>query len=167
MVDLVPAIALNVFIEPYFRKEILQKLFENLDKLPDEIRRELVKQVKEQVRISGFRNPMIAPRTLLIRDAETVFEKDAKFSLICLKGWQSLYSEWHDILEKNLGDLGFSISESAASGYPDPMNTFLEGWPEGMDFDTLYEKITAQVEGFPLSKDETALLSVLLTGYLP
>jgi len=162
MVDLVPAIALNVFIEPYFRKEILQKLFENLDKLPDEIRRELVKQVKEQVRISGFRNPMIAPRTLLIRDAETVFEKDAKFSLICLKGWQSLYSEW-----KNLGDLGFSISESAASGYPDPMNTFLEGWPEGMDFDTLYEKITAQVEGFPLNKDETALLSVLLTGYLP
>jgi len=52
-----------------------------------------------------------------------------------------LYSEWHDILERNLGDLGFSISEYAASGFPDPMNTFLEGWPEGMDFDTLYEKL--------------------------
>ena len=166
MDDFRPAIALNVFIEPYFRKEILQKIFEHLDALPSEQRRELVTEIKDQVRISGFRNPMIAPRALLVRDAEPVFEKDAKFNLICLKCWQSLYSQWHDVLKKKLIELGFSISEPASSGYPDPMNTFLEGWPEGIDFDTLFDKITAQVKDYPLTKDETALLSVLLTGYL-
>lgn len=166
MEDLKPAVALNVFIEPYFRKEIVQKIFENIDSLPADFRRELIAEVKEKVRISGFRNSMAAPRALLVRDAETVFEKDTRFSLISLKSWMSLYSQWHDELKQNLTGLGFSISEQAAAGYPDPINTFLEGWPEGIDFDTLFEKITAQIENFPLSKDETALLSVLLTGYL-
>ena len=166
MEDLRPALALNVFIEPYFRKEIFQKIFENIDSLPADLRRELIAEVKEKVRISGFRNSMAAPRALLVRDAETVFEKDTRFSLISLKSWMSLYSQWHDELKQNLTGLGFSISEQAAAGYPDPINTFLEGWPEGIDFDTLFEKITAQIENFPLSKDETALLSVLLTGYL-
>lgn len=162
-----PAIALNVFIEPYFRKEILQKVFENLGDLPADLRRELIAEVKEQVRISGFRNSMVAPRALLIRDAESVFETDSKFVLICLKSWQSLYSQWHDMLKKNLVELEFSISEQTSKEYPDPLNTFLEGWPEGIDFDTLFEKIAAKEKDFPLSKDETALLSVLLTGYLP
>lgn len=166
MEDLRPAIALNVFIEPYFRKEILQKIFEHLDSIPSELRREFIAEVKEKVRISGFRNAMAAPRPLLIRDAENVFETDTRFSLISLKSWQSLYSEWIEKLTKNLTGLGFSISEQAAAGYPDPVNTFLEGWPEGIDFDTLYEKITTQIDQFPLSKDETALLSVLITGYL-
>lgn len=166
MEDLRPAIALNVFIEPYFRKEILQKIFDNIDALPAELRRELIAEVKEKVRISGFRNAMAAPRALLIRDAESVFEKDTRFSLTALKNWQSLYSQWHEDIKNKLAALGFSISEQAAAGYPDAVNTFLEGWPEGIDFDTLYEKITTQAEKFPLSKDETALLSVLLTGYL-
>ena len=166
MEDLKPAIALNVFIEPYFRREILQKVFENLNALPAELRRELLAEVKEKVRISGFRNSMVAPRALLIRDAESVFEKDTWFTLVSLKNWQSLYSEWNEELKKILAALGFSVSEQAAAGYPDAVNTFLEGWPEGIDFDTLYEKITTQVEKFPLSKDETALLSILLTGYL-
>lgn len=167
MDDFRPAIALNVFIEPYFRKEILEKVFENLDVIPADLRRELVAEVKDQVRISGFRNPMVAPRALLIRDAESAFEKDSKFALISLKCWQSRYSQWHNDLNKNLIDLGFSVSDQISAGYPDPMNTFLEGWPEGIDFETLFEKITARVKYFPLGKDETALLSVLLTGYLP
>ncbi len=167
MDDFRPAIALNVFIEPYFRKEILQKIFEHLDILPADLRRDLVTQVKDHVKISGFRNPMVAPRALLVRYAESVFEKDPWFSLICFKCWQSLYSQWHDELKENLTGLGFSISEPASSGYPDAMNTFLEGWPEGIDFDPLYDQISAKIEGFSLSKDETALLSVLLTGYLP
>ncbi len=167
MDDLRPAIALNVFIEPYFRKEILQKVFENLDLIPADLRRELVAEIKDQVRISGFRNPMVAPRALLIRDAESVFEKDSKFDLISLKSWLSIYSQWHDALKKNLIDLGFSISDQVSAGYPDPLNTFLEGWPEGIDFETLFEKITTIDKDFPLNKDETALLSVLLTGYLP
>ena len=166
MEDLKPAIALNVFIEPYFRKEILQKIFENLDSIPSELRREFIAEVKDKVRISGFRNAMAAPRALLVRDAETVFEKDTRFSLASLKSWQSLYSKWTKELENILTGLGFSISEQAAAGYPDAINTFLEGWPEGIDFDSLFEKITAQTEKFPLSKDETALLSILLTGYL-
>ena len=166
MEDLRPAIALNVFIEPYFRKEILQKIFDNIDALPAELRRELIAEVKEKVKISGFRNSMAAPRALLIRDAESVFEKDTWFSLITLKNWQSLFSQWHEEIQKKLLALGFSISDQAAAGYPDAVNTFLEGWPEGIDFDNLYEKITAQNEKFPLNKDETALLSVLLTGYL-
>ncbi len=167
MDDFRPAIALNVYIEPYFRKEILQKTFDNLDILPADLRRDLLTQVKDHVKISGFRNPMVAPRMLLVRGAESVFEKDTVFSLICLKCWQSFYSQWHEQLKNSLTGLGFSISEPALSGYPDAMNTFLEGWPEGIDFDSLYDQIFAKNEGFSLSKDETALLSVLLTGYLP
>jgi len=167
MEGLKPAIALNVFIEPYFRKEILQKVFENLNTLPAELRQELGAEVKEKVRISGFRNSMVAPRSLLVRDAEAVFEKDTKFNLICLKSWESLYLIWHDNLRESLISLGFTISDQAASGYPDPMNTFQEGWPEDIDFDIIFEKITTLVEKYPLSKDETILLSVLLTGCLP
>lgn len=166
MEELRPALALNVFIEPYFRKEILEKVFENLNTLPAELRRELVADVKEKVRISGFRNTLAAPRALLIRNAETVFEKDTRFSLVSLKCWQSLYTQWNEELKLQLKGLGFSISEQAAAGYPDAINTFLEGWPEGIDFDTLFEKITALVKNLPLSKDEIALLSILITGYL-
>ena len=167
MEELKPAIALNVFVEPYFRSEILQKVFDNLGELPAELRREAISEVKDKVRISGFRNAMVAPRSLLVRDAESMFEKDTKFTLIILKCWNSLYSQWHETLRKALINLGFAVSESASQNYPDPMNAFLEGWPEGLDFETLYEKLTDQIKDFPLNKDETALLSILLTGYLP
>lgn len=167
MDDLKPAVALNIYIEPYFRKEILHRIFEHIGELPSENRRKLIADVKERVRISGFRNPMVAPRALLVRDSETAFEKDTQFCLTCLKCWESLYANWKDSLTKILVDLGFSISEAASQDYPDALNTFLVGWPEGLHFDTLNEKILAQSKDLPLSKDEIALLSVLLTGYMP
>lgn len=162
-----PAIALNVFIEPYFRKEVLEKVFGNIDKFSPDLRKDLLAEVKDQVKISGFRNPMVAPRALLIKNAETVFEKDSRFCLTSLKSWQYLYAKWHKALKNGLVDLGFSISEPAAAEYPDPMNTFLVGWHEDISFDALYENLSAKIEGFDLSKDETALLTILLTGYMP
>lgn len=158
-----PMNALNVYMEPYFRKDILEKVFNNLNDLPGELRKDFLGMIKSDLKISGFRNPMAAPRALLLRESAALFENDSNFVKATLAAWAILFKDKHKKITDLAARLGITTTEQA-DGYPDPENAFLEGWPDGMTYSRLFAELG---EDDLLSDDETSLLTILLTGHLP
>ncbi len=52
-----PMIGPNVYLEPKFRKELIEKVYANIPELSDDIRRDLLTMTKELVKIAGFSKP--------------------------------------------------------------------------------------------------------------
>ncbi|MEL7645065.1 MAG: hypothetical protein AAGU04_02190 [Anaerolineaceae bacterium] len=166
MDNLQPMIALNVYLLPEFRQEILSKLVSGLPALPDEIRREVLPAIREEVKISGFRNPFSAPQAVLIRRMESVFLKNSRFVKTIMKAWASMQQASDPALSTVIRSLGFQVNDQVPD-YPDPENAFLVGWPEGLSYQKLADLVLAQDPKTTASTDTLALLTVWQTGCLP
>lgn len=158
-------IGLNVYLEPQFRKDVVEKVYSNLSGLSKDLRLQLIKITKEEIKVSGFRNPMLAPTALLVKSAVVKFEKESKYIELILQAWSSLYAEHHSTQLETLKSLGFEIGETRPD-YTDPENAFLVGWPESVDYEKLH-KACQQNPQNTLNSDENALLSIWLSGTLP
>mgnify|MGYP001766841534 CR=1 FL=1 len=66
----------------------------------------------------------------------------------------------------SLTELGFVPSEVAAE-FADPENAILEGWPAGLSYADLEQKVSEKVPSLKISQNELALLTIWLTGRLP
>ncbi len=101
MSDLKPLHIINVFIESWFRQEIINAVLEDFSIYPDALRRELVETLKSEVKVSGFRNPLTAPKRLLAREIEKLFEKDPPhFIGIIIRTWMCHYEKKAASFEK-------------------------------------------------------------------
>jgi hypothetical protein len=160
-----PMVGLNVYLEPYFRSEIIEKVYANIPELSDEIRRDLIRLTKDELKVPGFRNPMLAPLALRIRAAEKKFEKDSNFVKQILASWSDLHRYLLNDSLESLKTLGFNILDTATE-YPDPENAFYIGWPEGINYKTIHEELSKNPDN-KLTSDENSLLCIWLTGYLP
>lgn len=166
MSELRPLHVINVYIEPWFREQIILKVFEDFSLYPETLRKELVESVKNEVKVSGFRNPLTAPKRLLVREVEKIFEKDPHFVAVILRTWMKLFEEQRDDIKKTLTELNFQFSEQAPL-YPNPENAFATNWPEGVNYQTLIDAVREKSKKIDMSDDEIVLNSILLTGYLP
>ena len=113
MSELKPLHTINVFIEPWFREEIIKAIILDLSVHPDEIRKELVETIKVEVKVSGFRNPLTAPKRLLVRESDKLFETDPMFVGLILRIWMSLFKKHDNIFNTALKKLNFEISKQA------------------------------------------------------
>lgn len=158
-------IGLNVYLEPQFRKEVIEKVYANIQELSEDIRRDLLQITKEELKVSGFRNPMLAPLALRVRAAIEKFEKESRFTKQILAAWADLYRDVHEPVLSGLKELGFEVLETAGV-YPDPEMAFASGWPDGLTYEQLHQALSKIPEN-KLTSDENALLSIWLTGALP
>lgn len=166
MSELKPLHAINVYIEPWFREEIITKIFEDFSLYPEPLRKELVESVKNEVKVSGFRNPLTAPKRLLVREVEKIFETDPRFVSIILRTWMKLFDSHENEFRKTLKDLDFQFSELAPL-YPDAENAFETLWPDGVDYQKVIDKVREDNKTLEMSDDEIVFYSILLTGCLP
>jgi len=160
-----PMVGLNVYLEPEFRRELIEKVYANIPDLSDETRRSLINISKELLKIAGFRNPMTAPLPLRVRAAEAKFEKDSRFIKQILASWADLHRNVQATAMENLKSLGFEVSDTAPL-YDDAENAFIIGWPDKVDYNQVHEALSKDTEN-NLTVDENALLTVWLTGRLP
>lgn len=166
MSDLKPLHIINVYIEPWFRQEIVDTVLQDFTVYPDDLRKKLVETIKSEVKVSGFRNPLTAPKRMLAREIEKRFEKDPHFIGIIIQTWMNHYEKYADTFNKALTGLKFQTS-AQANGYPDPMNAFENGWPEGIYYPKVIEAVRSQDEDIEMTDDQIVLYSILKTGYLP
>lgn len=166
MSELKPLHTINVFIEPWFRDEIIGAVLEDFSVYPEELRKELVENLKNDVKVSGFRNPLTAPKRLLVRETSKLFETDPHFVRVILRTWKTLFEKNQKIFEKALKTLKFDVSDQADT-YPDPINAFATGWPEGVDYQKVINTLREQEPELEMSDDQIVLYSILKTGYLP
>lgn len=166
MEELKPMVALNVYLTPEFRKQILFELIDRKETLNPEIRSILFSAIKEKNKVPGFRNSFLAPKGLFYQGLEKVFEKDSKFVSIVMNAWQSLKMEQFIPVFYSLEKLGFDVSEPAKT-YEDPERCFKSGWPPGVNYERLHANAVEQLKSEKISSDEIALMTVLTTGILP
>ena len=166
MDNLRPMIALNVYLLPEFRQEILSMVIAGMSALPDEIRRPVLSAIREEVKISGFRNPFSAPHSVLVRRMETVFLKQSRFVKVILKAWAGLHQDLVPAVSPVIRALSFQKNDQLPE-YPDPEKAFLTGWPENLTYEKLTELIRAQDQKITAGTDDLALMTVWLSGCLP
>ena len=166
MDNLRPMIALNVYLLPEFRQEILGAVVSGLQALPDEIRRPVLSAIREEVKISGFRNPLSAPHAVLIRQMESAFIKQSRFIKAILKAWAALQQSSEAAVGSVIRSLSFQANDQVPE-YPDPENAFLIGWPEGLNYQKLADLVLAQDPKLSASTNTLALLTIWLSGCLP
>lgn len=166
MSDLKPLHAINVYIEPWFREEILTLTLEDFSGYTAEIRKELTSTVKNEVKVSGFRNPLTAPKRLLVREADKLFEKDPRFVGIVLKSWMSHFQKNDKFFQEALQNLGFTFAEEAKD-FADALNAFHLGWPKNVDYQKVIEEVRKNELDPQMSDDQIMLYGILKTGYLP
>lgn len=166
MSELKPLHTINVFIEPWFREEIVEAVLEDFSIYPEELRKELVETLKAEVKVSGFRNPLTAPKRLLVRETDKLFETDPRFVSVILRTWMTLFNKNEQIFEKALKQLNFETSVQA-DGFSDPINAFELGWPKDVNYAKVIEAVRKENEKLEMSDDQIVLYSILKTGYLP
>ena len=166
MSELRPLHVINVFIESWFRQEIIEMVLNDFSVYSDEVRKALAETLKTEVKVSGFRNPLTAPKRLLVRESEKLFETDPHFVKVILDGWIQLYDKHGNTFDKVLKALGFKTPSTIPS-YDDPINAFDQGWPKGIDYPKVIEAIRKEDEKIEMTDDQISLYSILRTGYLP
>ncbi|MCK9245582.1 MAG: hypothetical protein M0P11_01340 [Anaerolineaceae bacterium] len=166
MSELKPMHVINVFIEPWFREEIIENVLADFSVYTAETRKELAETLKSKVKVSGFRNPLTAPKRLLVRDADKLFETDPHFVRVILHAWMQLFQDHGQTFEKALKELGFQTAETGPA-YSDPENAFDQGWPEGVDYPKVIQAIRQQDEKIAMTDDQIVLYSILKTGFVP
>ena len=166
MSDLKPLHAINVFIEPWFREEIVENVLADFSVYSDESRKELVETLKSEVKVSGFRNPLTAPRRLLVREADKLFETDPRFVKVVLAAWVQLYEKNNKAIDKVLKSLKFDLPDTMPV-YEDPINAFDKGWPGDLDYAAVVEAMRSEGEITEMTDDQIALFTILRTGFLP
>lgn len=161
-----PMIALNVYLLPEFRQDILRTVVSGVSDLPEELRHAVIAAIRDEVKVSGFRNPFSAPHSVLVRRMETVFLKQSRFVKVILKAWAGLHQDIELAVSPVIRALSFQKNDQQPE-YPDPEKAFLTGWPENLTYEKLTELIRAQDPKITAGTDDLALMTVWLSGCLP
>lgn len=166
MSELQPLHVINVYIEAWFRQEIIEKVLTDFSPYSSEVRKALAETLKNEVKVSGFRNPLTAPKRMLVRNTDKLFETNPHVVKVVLNAWTQLYDTYSQSFDKALAELGFEKSALAPT-YPDPLNAFDQGWPEGVDYPKVIEAVRKENDQLDMTDDQIVLYSILRTGFLP
>ena len=87
-IQFLPFHAINEFMLPEYRLQVIGSVFQNVDQLPSEHQRAIHRIQKKYLKIPGFRNSSLAPTPIKIRNAVTAFEKSSEFVAELLSAWK-------------------------------------------------------------------------------
>ncbi len=159
-----PFHAINEFMLPEYRQEVLQSVLENLDNLPAERRTNITTLINKHVRIGGFRTSMLAPLPLKLKEVTKTFERRADLAAQILMAWSELHldlrQQIYDLLiERKWELLPVDVDRTKLPG-------FMITWPKAETYEVL-DAAYAEKYGKPSSENDVRLMIVWLTGRLP
>ena len=163
---LLPLTAINVQLLPEFRHEILEETLAARHDLADPFGGTLNRYLREKLRVNGFRNANAAPLALQVRSLEDLFIKEPEAAKVVLEAWSSLYAEQIPGVAEVIGKLGLKPA-SEAIGFENVDHALSADWPEGVDYDKIFEAYQKKEKSSDLNKDKVALLAVLISRSLP
>ncbi len=182
-----PFHAINEFMRPDFRLNVIRDVINNLDSLPRAIASEITTLIKRTVTIPGFRNSDKAPVIMKLTPTIKVFEKNPEMVSAILNAWAHIHKQLFDQVYSILKARGWEIMEdkqdiSIGTLSADLLNKwpilpsnvdrsripgFVPRWPKGEDFEELYKTYTEQFPNDDVSKDQVSLMAVWITLRLP
>jgi hypothetical protein len=160
-----PFHAINEFMRPDFRLEVVRKTLYALPDLPENFRLPIDHITKKVVNVPGFRNSLKAPIALRVRPTAEAFEKNPDLVAAILSAWAESRAE----LRQQVYDLLVSRDWKVLPPETDRTKIpgFLTRWPEGEDFDLLNKAFSEKFPEMQTSSDDVSLMVVWISGRLP
>lgn len=164
-VSFLPYHAINEFMRPDYRQNVITSVYHVLTNLPDNQRSAVNHLVKQIVKVPGFRNSTLAPTPLKIKPTINAFEKDPVVVAIFLSAWAESKSDLRQEVYDLLVERKWELLPPAADRTKLP--GFLPKWPEGENFDLINQAYTEKYPDHPVNTDDVSLMVVWLGGRLP
>lgn len=160
-----PFHAINDFMLPDFRLNVLQSVLGSLDSLTPERRNALQGLLKRTLKISGFRNPLQAPVGLKARHAVATFERNAEFVAQIAAAWSELRPDLRQQVFDLLCELGWEVLPVEADRTKLP--GFLTRWPKSDSFEAITGAFHQKYPDVDVADNDISLMTVWLGGRLP
>lgn len=164
-VQFYPFHAINEFMLPDYRHEVLQQVLSDTSKLTNAQRGALNGEIKRLVKVPGFRNSSIAPLPLKIRAAETTFEKNPGFTARVLQCWSEIHEDLRQQVYDLLKNRNWEILPVEADRTKLP--GFLGDWPKQDTYEVLNKAFSETYADSTASENDVRLMIVWLSGRLP
>lgn len=185
-VQFLPFHAINEFMRADFRLGVVRSTLSALPTLPKPLQDGVNHWVKAAVKIPGFRNSEKAPAMVKVIPTAKAFENNPALVAAVLAAWAEAHAELRaqvfEVLrarnwfffssEINLSNLPQLNSEEDWGILPleadrTRLPGFLTYWPNGQEFEALYDTYTQMFPDANGSLDEVSLMAVWLANRLP
>jgi hypothetical protein len=160
-----PFHAINEFMRPDFRMQVVREVINGLENLPDEYVSPINNLTKKYVKIPGFRDSRKAPAAIRIRLTSDAFEKRPDLVSAVLAAWANI----HDDLQSRVFNLLHNLEWQV---FPLEMDRtklpgFMTVWPKGNDFEVLNQKFSQENQDYQANSDDISLMVVWVSMRLP
>jgi hypothetical protein len=185
-VQFLPFHAINEFMRADFRLGVVRSTLSALPRLPKSLQDGVNHWVKAAVKIPGFRNSEKAPAMVKVIPTAKAFENNPALVAAILAAWAEAHTELRAQVFEVLKSRGwfFFPSEINLSDLPQlngeedwgilPLEAdrtrlpgFLTYWPDGQEFEALYDTFSQMFPDASGSLDEISLMAVWLANRLP
>jgi hypothetical protein len=152
-----PFHAINEYMLPEFRLDVIGKVLRGLDSLSGPRRSALNNMIKRYISVPGFRNGSAAPLGVKIRSSVSPFERHSDFAATLLQGWCELHP---DLGARFEGVLPLEADRSKLPG-------FQTNWPKVETYEALDQAFYDANPGFEAESNDIRLMVVWLVNRLP
>lgn len=164
-VQFLPFHAINEFMRPDYRLEVVRSALNALPGLPEVYRAPIDQMTRRVVKVPGFRNSTKAPAARKIKPVAEAFEKSPDLVAAILAAW----AEFHAELRQQVYDLLTTRNWEVLP--PDADRTqlpgFLTHWPKDEDFEALNAAFKDKFPAYQANEDDVSLMVVWISGRLP
>lgn len=164
-VKFLPFHAINEFMVPEYRLNVIQTVLHDFGKLPGTRRSTINNLIRRHVQVPGFRNSTLAPAPVKAKAAVSTFERSPEFVAQVLQGWAETKPELRQMVH------GFLEGREWELLPPDADRTKLPGfmvvWPQGETYDVLDEAFANAYPDNTVDVNDLRLMIVWLAGRLP
>ena len=164
-VSFLPFHAINEFMRPDFRDEIIRTVMTKLPSVSDSLRITLERTINNHVRIPGFRKSIKAPQEIKQKYLQESFKNNSTITAQFLASWVDIQSGLRDNVFLFLSNLNWELLPISVDRTKLP--GFYSTWPEGQEFDYLFDAYQIQYPNDKASKDDICLMIVWLSCRLP
>jgi len=160
-----PFHAINQFMLEEYRQQIIREVLSSFETLSPERKKALNSQIKQNVKVPGFRDATQAPVNIRLRPVERAFEGNPYVAAQVLMAWAELKNELRQQVHDLLKERGWDLIPADADRTRLP--GFLTEWPKGEDYDTLGAAFSAKYPQVEVDENDLRLMVVWIGGRLP
>jgi hypothetical protein len=164
-VQFLPFSAINMFMRPDYRLDVVRKVFNKMPDSPEDIKGTFNQYIKKFVTVPGFRNSMAAPLSLKIKPYISAFESQPNVAAFTMAAWARVYSSLLDKMFELLNEREWKLLPKDADRTKLP--GFLTSWPKGENFEEINKAFREKYPDEIYNDDDISLMAVWLSGRLP
>lgn len=164
-VQFLPFHAINNFMLPDYRLNVLSTVMSGLDRLPVSRRNSINSLLKRLLKVPGFRNGALAPLPVKVKGAVTPFERNPEVVAQVISGWVELHSELEQQVFDLLTERGWEMLPTDADRTKLP--GFLSRWPKAETFEAINAAFHEKYPDLQTADNDISLMTVWLSGRLP